>query len=289
MQLSKRFRKPTKKEMKQQMRLTPAYIIMISFVVFMAWLLGWVLIASLSNTRSIFSGNLLSEGLTLDNFRLILQSTGGLKTLYNTLIYTVPTSILLILICAPAAYALSRFDFPGNKLSQQLIVTALTIPGIMITMPLYYHLSSMGIMHSRFIIVLLFTTNSIPYNTYFLMGFYKNISTSYEESASIDGASVLRTFWEVIFPMSKPAVVTLTIFNLIGKWNSYLLPLIFANTPEMRPVAVWMTQTIDGMIATGNYAGMFATVVVGAAPTIILYMFLSRYITGGTGEGGVKG
>ena len=61
-----------------------------------------------------------------------------------------------------------------------------------------------------------------------------------------------------MFPMAKPAIVTLTIFNLIGKWNAYFLPLIFANTPEMRPIGVWLQTTINSMVVTGNYGGMFA-------------------------------
>jgi N-acetylglucosamine transport system permease protein len=274
---------------KKQLKLTPYYIIMAAFVAFLAYMLGWILVASMSTTRNIFSGDLLADGLSLDNFRTVLLNSNGLTTILNTLIYTIPSTLLLIVICAPAAYCLARYDFKLNKTFQQLIVIALTVPGIMITMPVFYHISSLGITDSRLVLILLFTANSIPFDIYFLMGYYKNISTTYEESAALDGSGPLRTFWEIMFPMAKPAIVTLTIFNLIGKWNAYFLPLIFANTPEMRPIGVWLQTTINSMVVTGNYGGMFAAVVIASLPTIIVYAFLSKKITAGANEGGIKG
>ena len=274
---------------KKQLKFTPYYIIMAAFVAFLAYMLGWILVASMSTTRNIFSGDLLADGLSLDNFRTVLLNSNGLTTILNTLIYTIPSTLLLIVICAPAAYCLARYDFKLNKTFQQLIVIALTVPGIMITMPVFYHISSLGITDSRLVLILLFTANSIPFDIYFLMGYYKNISTTYEESAALDGSGPLRTFWEIMFPMAKPAIVTLTIFNLIGKWNAYFLPLIFANTPEMRPIGVWLQTTINSMVVTGNYGGMFAAVVIASLPTIIVYAFLSKKITAGANEGGIKG
>ena len=134
---------------KKQLKLTPYYIIMAAFVAFLAYMLGWILVASMSTTRNIFSGDLLADGLSLDNFRTVLLNSNGLTTILNTLIYTIPSTLLLIVICAPAAYCLARYDFKLNKTFQQLIVIALTVPGIMITMPVFYHISSLGITDSR--------------------------------------------------------------------------------------------------------------------------------------------
>ena len=158
---------------KKELKLTPYYIIMAAFVAFLAYMLGWILVASMSNTRNIFSGDLFADGLSLDNFRTVLLNSNGRTTIFNTLIYTIPSTLLLIVICAPAAYCLARYDFKLNKTFQQLIVIALTVPGIMITMPVFYHLSSLGITDSRLVLILLFTANSIPFDIYFLMGYYK--------------------------------------------------------------------------------------------------------------------
>ena len=281
----------TKKIFKKITINSPQYFILLLFTVFTLYMFGWIVLASLSNTPNIFSGNILKGGLTLNNYRKIFQgaTTNAGLTLLNTLIYTIPSSIILIFIAAPAAYVLSRFEFKGNRLTQQLFVMSLSVPGIMVTMPIFYHLSSMGIVNSRFIIILLFVAESVPYDVYYLAAYFKNLSTSYEESAAIDGASHFRIFWDIMFPMARPAIITLTIFNLIGKWNAYFLPLIFANTPSMRPVGVWLEQMVAAMIATGNYGGMFAAVVIAAAPTIILYAFLSNKMIKGVDQGGIKG
>lgn len=270
---------------------SPQYFVLLLFTVFLFYMFGWIILASLSNTAHIFSGNMLEGDLNLNNYIKIFKGTttnAGL-TLLNTLIYTVPSSIILIFVAAPAAYVLSRFEFKGNRLTQQLFVMSLSVPGIMVTMPIFYHLSSMGIVNSRLIIILLFVAESVPYDVYYLTAYFRNLSMSYEESAAIDGASHFRIFWDIMFPMAKPAVITLTIFNLIGKWNAYFLPLIFANTPAMRPVGVWLEQMVTAMVATGNYGGMFAAVVIAAAPTVILYAFLSNKMIKGVDQGGIKG
>ncbi|MFI3202618.1 MAG: ABC transporter permease subunit, partial [Eubacteriales bacterium] len=117
---------------------------------------------------------------------------------------------------------------------------------------------------------------------------FSNISRTYEEAATIDGSTPTKTFWKIMFPMAQSGIVTVTIFNFINIWNEYFISLIFANSDALRPVAVGLYGMLQSMQYTGNWAGMFAAVIIVFVPTLILYLFLSEKIIGGI-TGGIKG
>ena len=116
----------------------------------------------------------------------------------------------------------------------------------------------------------------------------EEISRTYEEAAAIDGCPPMRTFWKIMFPMAQSGIVTVTIFNFINIWNEYFLSLIFARSDKLKPVAPGLYGMINSMKYTGDWAGMFAAVIIVFLPTFILYIFLSEKIIGGV-TGGIKG
>ena len=210
----------------------------------------------------------------------------------NSMLYSLVSCFLLILICAPAAYVLARFTFLGNKIIQTSFVSAMGIPITMIVLPLFSVVANLGILNSVFAskvtLIFLYIGINIPYTTIFLLTFFSNLSRTYEEAAAIDGCPPTKTFWKIMFPMAQSGIVTVTIFNFINIWNEYFLSLIFANNDTLRPVAVGLYGMLQSMQYTGNWAGMFAAVVIVFLPTFILYLFLSEKIIGGV-TGGIKG
>ena len=116
----------------------------------------------------------------------------------------------------------------------------------------------------------------------------EEISRTHEEAAAIDGCPPMRTFWKIMFPMAQSGIVTVTIFNFIIIWNEYFLSLIFASSDKLKTVAPGLYGMINSMKYTGDWAGMFAAVIIVFLPTFILYIFLSEKIIGGV-TGGIKG
>lgn len=279
---------------KKELRLTPGYIIVILWVVFTLVLLGWIVAASFSTTADIFAGNALKfpTGLHFENYVNAWGSGGVAGFFMNSLLYSLVSCTLLILICAPAAYVLSRFTFLGNKIIQTGFVSAMGVPITMIVLPLFGIVANMGILNSvvasKATLIFLYVGINIPYTTIFLLTFFANISKTYEEAAAIDGCPPAKTFWKIMFPMAQSGIVTVTIFNFINIWNEYFLSLIFANSDKLRPVAVGLYGMLQSMQYTGNWAGMFAAVIIVFLPTFILYIFLSEKIIGGV-TGGIKG
>ena len=284
---------------KKEAKLLPGYVVIILWVLFTFVLLGWVLAASFSTTQDIFAGNAVSSffknfpnGLHVENYVKAWTTSNVSEFFMNSLLYSLVSCVALILICAPAAYVLARFTFIGNKLIQTSFVSAMGLPVIMIILPLFGLISASGMLNdiisNKIILILLYIGINIPYTTIFLLTFFANISRTYEEAAAIDGCPPMKTFWKIMFPMAQSGLVTVSIFNFINTWNEYFISLLIASRNETKPVAVGLYGMINSMKYTGDWAGMFAAVVIVFLPTFILYLFLSEKIIGGV-TGGIKG
>ncbi len=280
--------------LKKEIRLLPGYIILILWVAFTAVLLGWVLAASLSTSADIFTGTVLkfNSGLHWENYKKAWFSSNVSVFFTNSLIYATASCILLILICAPFAYVLQRFPFKGRDLIKNSLAATMGVPIIMVIIPLYTMIARSGVlkntMSNRIVLIALFVATKIPYTTTFLTAYFANISSSYEEAAAIDGCHPVKTFWKIVFPLVQGGLVTVTIFNFISIWNEYFLSLLFVNSDSLRPVALGLFSMINGMKYSGDWSGLFASVIIVFLPTFILYLFLSKKIIGGL-TGGIKG
>lgn len=283
--------------LKKEARLTPGYIICWVWIIFTFIVVAWVVCASFLSSSEIFSDTMMksfferltSFDLNTENY-VKAWSTQKVNVFFvNSLIYTLISCTVIILVASPAAYVLSRFKFRGNTLIQNLIATALGIPVIMIIIPLFSLVTSLRLTNTRPTIIFLYIAMNVPFTVFFLMTFFKNLSTTFEEAAAIDGCSPVSTFWRIMFPLAQPGVITVTVFNFITIWNEYFMSMIFANKTKIRPVAVGLYNMIQSMRYTGDWGGMFASVVIVFAPTFVLYLFLSEKIIAGVTGGAIKG
>lgn len=279
----------------RELRLAPGYIILSLWVLFTFVLLGWVVAASFSTSKEIFSGTVFQfeSGIHLENYAKAWNTSNVSVFFMNSLVYAAISCVLLVVICAPAAYVLSRFTFLGNKLIQNGFVAAMGVPATMIVLPLFGLVAGWNILNvslaNRAVLIFLYVGINVPYTTIFLLTFFSNLSRSFEEAAAIDGCPPMKTFWKIMLPMAQPGIITVTIFNFINVWNEYFMSLIFANSDRVKSVAIGLYGMINSMRYTGDYAGMFAAVVIVFLPTFILYIFLSEKIIAGVTGGGVKG
>ena len=276
---------------KNQMKLIPSYIIIIAWVLFTFITIGWVFFASLSTSGEIFSDHMFSfqSGFHFENYVKAWQTQKVSIFFMNSLMYTIISCTAIVLIASPAAYVLSRFKFKGNALSQNLFASALGIPAIMIIMPLFSIVSYLKLTNNRWMLMFLYISMNVPFTLFFLLSFFRTLSSTYEEAAYIDGCSPMGTYWRIMFPLVQPGIITVTIFNFITIWNEYFMSLIFANKTKVRPVAVGLYNMIQSMRYTGDWGGMFASVVIVFLPTFILYLFLSDRIIQSVTAGAIKG
>ena len=278
--------------MKKLLKLTgklPGHIALSLWCAFTFVLIGWIILASFSTTRNIFAGEMFADGLNLTNYINAWVNNNVSTYFLNSMLYTFSALFGIIVIGAPCAYALSRFKFKGNKMLQTAFISTMGIPLIMIILPLFALFTQLQLTNSRWMLMFLYTCVNVPFTVFFLMAFFRNVSPTFEEAAAIDGCGPIRTFWVIIMPLAQPGIITVCIFNFITIWNEYFMSMIFVSRTELRPVAVGLFSMVQSMRYTGDWAGMFAAVVIVFLPTFLLYIFLSEKIIAGITSGGIKG
>lgn len=275
---------------KKEARLLPGYLIVGVWVLFTAVMLVWILGASLSTSREIYSGQIFKfeSGFHWENYATAWNVQNVSVFFSNSLIYSVISCAGVLAISAPAAYVLSRWQFTGGKALRIGLVIAMSVPVIMVIMPIYSLSVQWGI-KGRVLLVILYIMLRVPYTTIYLLDFFSTLSRTYEEAAYLDGCSGPNTFLKIMLPLVQPAIVTVTIFNFMSVWNEFFMALIFTSNEAMAPVGVGLLNIINAMKQTGQMGGMFAAVIIVFLPTFLLYIFMSEKIIAGVTGGGVKG
>ena len=275
---------------KKEVRLLPGYLIVCAWVAFTAIMLFWILGASLSTSREIFTGAVLEfkTGLHWENYVTAWNNQNVSVFFGNSLLYATVSCVGVLVISAPAAYVLSRWKFVGSKALRIALVIAMSVPAIMIIMPLYSLAVQWGI-KGRILLIALYIMLQVPYTTIYMLDFFATLSRSYEEAAYLDGCSAIGTFWKIMLPLVQPAVITVSIFNFLSVWNEFFMALIFTTSDTMTPVGVGLLQIVNAMKYSGQYGAMFAAVLIVFLPTFLLYIFMSEKIIAGVTGGGVKG
>lgn len=276
---------------RKHLRLTPGYVLLVVWCAFTAVMVGWVVLASLSTTKEIFNGTMFQfeSGLHFENYKNALFSHNVAKYFLNSVLYTILSCAGVVLVGAPASYALARIRFRGNRLLLNLFVVGMSVPVVMLILPLYSALSRMGLTNSRSAITILYIFMTVPFTVFFLYSFFQSLPGDFEEAAAIDGCGPVRIFWRIMFPLAQPGVVTVVIFNFITIWNEYFLAYVLVDDPTLKPVAVGLYTMVQSMKYAGDWSAMFAAVVIVFMPTFLLYLFLSDKIIAGITGGGVKG
>lgn len=275
---------------RKELSLLPGYLIVTAWIIFTAAFLFWIIGASFSTSREIFSGGVFkfASGLHPENYVTAWKTQNVSIFFANSMLYSVVSCVCVILISAPGAYVLSRFPFMGSKLIKAGLIVAMSIPAVMIIMPIFATTTRLGL-KGRVLLILLYIFTRVPYTTTYLLNFFATLSRTYEEAAAIDGCPPGKTFWVIMLPLVQPAIVTVTIFNFLSVWNEFFMALIFASSEKLAPVGVGLLQIVNAMKYTGNYGGLFAAVVIVFLPTFLLYLFLSEKIIAGVTGGGIKG
>lgn len=284
-------KKRSNTEASKQLRLLPGHIIVGIWCAFTLIMLLWIVCASLSTAPEIMKGQAMrfKTGLHFDNY-VRAWSLNSISTYFmNSLFYGLISMVASVLISAPAAYVLARKVFKGSATIKNSFVIAMAIPQIMIVMPLFSAAVRSGLSNSKFLLLILYTGMALPYTTTFLTAFFSNQSVVYEEAAAIDGASPMKTFWTIMFPLAQPGLVTVSIFNFMNVWNEYFLSMIFASSQKSMTVGPGLKSVLTAMQYTGDWGGLFAAVVIVFLPTLLIFVCLSRTIINGITAGGIKG
>ncbi|GAA3102547.1 carbohydrate ABC transporter permease [Streptosporangium carneum] len=250
----------------------------------------WTLLASFKDNTEIFGDALqLPAELRWDNWARAWSKANVGTYLLNTVIVVAAGTFGTMLLGSMAAYVLARYRFPGNRLIYYLFVSGMAFPVFLALVPLFFVVDQVGLLNTHTGLVLVYIAYSLPFTIFFLASFFKTLPTSVAEAAMIDGASHVRTFFQVMLPMARPGLVSITIFNVLGQWNQYLLPLVLLSGAKDKWV---ITQGIADISTIAGYEadwpGLFAALSMSIIPVVVVYAVFQRQIQSGLTSGALK-
>ena len=230
---------------------------------------------------------LIPEGASWASYAKVLTETDFLMWLWNSLVITTATSFLGVSLAATAAYAFSRFKFPGQRAGMGLLLGTQMLPGVMLLLPLFLMIMRLRLMNTYLGMVVAYSVSSVPFSIWILKGYFDTIPRSLEEAALVDGASAMGAFWRVILPLSTPALAIAFLFNFPQAWNEYLIARVIL-TDSFR-----YTWTLGLFDLQGQYMtqwGMFAAAsLMVTLPVMAVFLYSSKWLLTGMTLGGVKG
>lgn len=248
-----------------------------------------IVITSLRTTQEIVRSGLFGNITTLhwENY-IEAWKVGRFSTYFFNSVYISFFSVVgVLLFSLLGAYALARLHFPGKAIYKTLIVMGLVIPLEIVMIPLFYDMQSMNLMDTHWAIILPTIAMNVPFGTFLLSGFIKDIPSSLLESAKIDGANEWKCLWYIVAPIIKPALISLLIFVFMWSWNAFMLPNIMVRSEELRTLPLGLdffrgknTQNIPLIAAASNIISM---------PVIIIYLVFQKNLIKGMMVGAVKG
>ena len=239
------------------------------------------------------SGSPLPTDVTLDHFRDLFTARGGhdellfLRHTINSLIVALATTVVGVALSCTAAYALSRFRFPGRKAGLTTFLVVQMFPATLLLIPLYVVLNKLGLLNSVAGLVLVYATTAIPFCVWTLKGYFDSLPREFEEAARIDGASPWMIFRKIILPLARPGIAVTALFSFMTAWNEYILAAKFMDSELHYTLPVVVNGAVGSKsVRWGDFA---AGAVLVSAPVVALFLGLQRFIVGGLTAGGVKG
>jgi multiple sugar transport system permease protein len=225
---------------------------------------------------------------TLQAFRTLFfadEASPVLLWLANSMIAATLHSLLVIVVCAMAGYALARMEFPFKKTIFGLIIATLFLPAFIFMMPNFEILNRFGWLDTLLAIIVPGAASA--FGVFFMRQFFSTIPIALEESARIDGAGPWRTFRSIVLPVSRPALVTLAVISFLANWNDFIFPIYVLFSAERLTLPVGLSK-LQGAY-TIDYPVIMAGAAIAAIPVLILYIFVQRYVIEGVASSGIKG
>ncbi|QPC91790.1 carbohydrate ABC transporter permease [Mesorhizobium sp. INR15] len=267
-----------------------AYLILGAWSGLSVFLVVWVIMASLKNTRGLFGQPWsLPTSPVFENYVKAWVSNRFEHYFLNSFLVVSCSVVALLLVAVPAAYVLSRGQFKGRKTLLNFFIFGMGVPIPLLFIPLVVLTTELGIVDTLVGLGIVYVSIALPFTIYVLQGFFSSLPSELESAAIIDGCSDWQVFWHVMLPLAAPGAATVAILNFVALWNEYQISLVLINSPENRTLSLGIYSLITSMqYSGGNWPGLFAGVTIVMVPTVALYIFLSERMISGITMGGVK-
>ena len=269
---------------------TLSQILLIFWAILVIFPFAWMIVTSLKTDPEILSSPwTFPAALQWDNFTRAWTEARIGRFFVNTLIVLVGSLTGTLLVSAMAAYVLARFDFPGRQALFYGFIAGLMFPVFLALVPLYFLVANLGMLATYQGLILVYIAYSLPFTIFFLTTFFKTLPSEVAEAAILDGANQYQVFFQIMMPLAKPGLIAMGIFNFLGQWNQFLLPLVLMPDENKYLLSQGLYFLAVQQGYQNDYGALFEAMVITMVPTLIIYVLFQRRLESGLTAGALKG
>lgn len=229
---------------------------------------------------------LIPKTWTFEAYIQVISDPRFQNWLKSSVVVAMGASVLTMLVATPAAYYSARVTFPGNRVFLGLIIAAQMFAPTVLVVGLYRLFYDLRMIDTYGPLIITNSAFNVAFSLWLLHSFFKSIPTELEEAASLDGASRVRTFLQVMLPLTLPGVVTAFIFTFIASWNEYIVALTLIQSDQLKPLTIGFSSYVTGY--QQNWNELFAASLLAIVPVVILFGLIEKFLVGGMTAGAVK-
>ena len=225
---------------------------------------------------------------TLQNFVDAWNGTSSVgfgRALLNSTIVSVTSTALCVMLSAMLGFAFARYSFPGKTIFYYFILLTFMLPNMVLIIPQFVLAEHLHLINSLQGLIIIYCAG-MALNVFLLRGFFEDIPRDLQDAADIDGAGIWRMFWNIMLPLARPALATVTILTFMGIWTEFAYALTFLNDPSLYTLPVALSYFQEANLT--DYGIMFAGTIIATAPMIIVFLLLQRHFVKGISAGAVK-
>jgi ABC-type glycerol-3-phosphate transport system permease component len=236
----------------------------------------------------VYPPRLIPQNLTLENYRFVLEDSGFLRFVKNSLIVVAFTITGHVVSGSLVAYGFARFRFPGRNVLFMVLLGTLMIPFHAYMIPRFWIMKQLGVLNTLPSVFLPYLFGG-PLYIFLLRQFFMSIPRELDDAAKIDGCNSLQVFIYVLFPLIRPAVATVAVLEFLAAWTSFLEPLIYLNSTDNYTVALGLSQFREGFGGTVQWGPLMAATTMTALPPLIVFFLAQKQLLGGIAATGIRG
>lgn len=264
-------------------------ILIVVFVVIQSYPVFWVIMSSMKSGDDIAASApyALPRKIYWGNYIKALTQSNLIHYFMNSVIVAISTLLGIVVLSAPAAFAISKIRFKQNEKVLSFFLMGMMIPSFACLIPMFQMYNTLGLRNSYWSVILPQVGFSLPMCIFLYVGFMRSIPNELLEAAAIDGAGSFRIFTKVVFPMAKNSTVTVMIYNFVSIWNEFTYANTFMTKDEMKTLPIGLNAFV-GEMGRRDWGATYAAIVIAILPTIIIYFFLNKQVMDGMAAGAVK-
>ncbi|BAL87568.1 putative ABC transporter permease protein [Actinoplanes missouriensis 431] len=266
-----------------------AHLAMFSWAVVTALPLIWAVVSSLKTDEEILNSPWAPPSSPrFDNWARAWTAASIGRYFLNSMIVVGGALVLTMLLGSLVAYALARYPFRGNRIVYHTFVAAMFFPVFLALVPLFFVVRQLGLLGTYPGLILVYSAYAVPFTVFFLHAFFRTLPGEVAEAAFLDGCSHGAVFFRVMLPLARPGLVAVGIFNFLGLWNQYLLPLVLNPDPDRYVLAQGLAALSVSQGYRSDWSGLFAGMTIAMLPVLVAYVAFQRHIRAGMTAGAVR-